>query len=136
MQPVTSRRGARRFLAILVACCALAACENLRDPSVLVSQGARVLDADEVRARVAGNTELWSEGSVYYDPGGDLEMIWRKVKSKGQWTVSPEGTVCFEVPKWTETCHYYLEHENRIITVSGARVRGAFEVVPGKQLPR
>ena len=138
-----------RFILILVASLCLAACESdnptlekldntflKRNPQTLIDAGATRLTTDQARAHVSGNTEFWSEGTVYYDPDGQLELVWSKIKSTGSWKISADGNVCFTVPTWNENCHYYLQHEGTITTVNQGKTSGVLKVVPGKQLLR
>jgi len=138
-----------RFVFVLVASMALAACESdnptlqkldntflKRNPQTLIDAGATRLDADQARTHVSGNTEFWSEGTVYYNPDGQLELVWHKVKTAGSWEISADGDICFTVPKWKKTCHYYLQHDGAITTVNEGKTSGVLEVKPGKQLLR
>ena len=138
-----------RFAFILAASLCLAACESdnptlqkldnaflKRNPQTLIDAGATRLTADEARAHVSGNTEFWDQGTVYYNPDGQLELVWHKVKSTGSWEISADGNVCFTVPKWNKNCHYYLQHDGAITTVDEGRTSGVLKVEPGKHLLR
>jgi hypothetical protein len=133
-----------RTILILVVALGLAACETLktglkkadnaflkRDPQVLLDAGATRFDAAQATAHVSGNTEFWEEGTVFYDPDGQLKLVWRKVKSSGKWEVAADGNVCFIVPTWKESCHYYLELDGTITTVVKNRTHGVLKVEQG-----
>ena len=107
-----------------------------RDPKRLIDEGATRMSEIDVRTHVVGNTEFWDEGSVYYNPDGQLDLVWHKVRSRGSWTIAADGKVCFEVPSWNQSCHYYLVHEGEVVTIDNDRIEGILEVKPGKQLPR
>jgi hypothetical protein len=135
-----------RILFILVVALGLAACETIetglkkadnaflkRDPQTLLDAGATRLNAAQAKAHVSGNTEFWEEGTVFYDPDGQLELVWRKVKSSGNWNIAADGNVCFIVPKWKETCHYYLDLDGTITTVVKDKTHGIFKVEQGNK---
>lgn len=137
-----------RFALILAASLILVACENgppalekldntflKRDPQVLVDSGATQLNRDQARERISGNTEFWSEGTVYYHSDGQLETNWRKIKSAGSWSVKSNGDVCLITPTWKK-CHYYLELDGTVTTVVGGKTSGVLAVKPGKHAPR
>ena len=137
-----------RLVVALIICLALSACENgnptlekidntflKRDPQVLIDSGAKRLSMEQARNRVSGNTEFWSEGSVYYHPDGQLEMIWRKIKSAGSWSVKSNGDVCLIAPSWRK-CHHYLELNGVVTTVVDGKTNGVLELAPGKHAPR
>jgi hypothetical protein len=107
-----------------------------RNPQTLVDQGATRLTTDQARAHVSGNTEFWSEGTVYYNPDGQLELVWLKVKSTGSWDVSADGDVCFTVPTWNKSCHYYLQLDDTVTSVTNGKTSGVLKVEPGKHLLR
>jgi len=137
-----------RFIFILLASLLVSACESVeptlekldniylkRNPQTLIDAGATRLSAEQARTHVSGNTEFWDAGTVYYNPDGQLELVWHKVKSTGSWDISGDGNVCFTVPKWN-ACHYYLQHDGAIITVSEGNTNGELKVEPGKHLLR
>lgn len=117
------------FLAALT----LGACAY--NPQALVDAGAIRLDASAARAHVAGNTEFWEAGPVYYYPDGRLETIWRKVKSDGSWTIDAAGEVCLATRTWKK-CHYYLAQGSEVFTVVDNRVRGINKMESGNKLRR
>jgi hypothetical protein len=94
------------------------------------------LNADQARAHVSGNTEKWEQGTIYYNPGGKLEMVWRKVKTNGVWNVLDDGNICMQAKQWKkESCHYYVNNNGAITLIDGVRNRGVVEIVEGKKLP-
>ncbi len=128
--------GIKFFLvAVLALTLVVSACRS-GPPKVVNEPGVTRLNGDQARAHVSGNTEKWEQGTIYYHPGGKLEMIWRKVKTNGVWNVLDDGNVCFEVKKWRNpACHYYVNNNGAITMIEGVRNRGAVEIVEGKKLP-
>jgi hypothetical protein len=131
-----------RIIFILVVALGLAACETLkkadnaflkRDPQTLLDAGATRLNAAQAKAHVSGNTEFWQEGTVFYDPNGQLELVWLKIKSSGNWEVVADGNVCFIVPAWKESCHYYLDLDGTITTVVKDKTNGVLKVEHGNK---
>jgi hypothetical protein len=120
------------------------------DPQVLINSGATRIGGVQTRAHVSGNTEVWKEGEVYYKPDGELELRWRKARSKGTWEVTANGVVCWNVPAWKtldipdasnlqttkseRNCHYYLDDHGKITTVQGKYVVGVQEIKKGRKL--
>ncbi|MCP4471587.1 MAG: DUF995 domain-containing protein, partial [Gammaproteobacteria bacterium] len=85
----------------------LVACEKKR-PGILSEPGVTRLNGEQAKAHISGNTESWREGTGYYNPNGEMEAIWRKVKSRGTWWVSADGTVCIQIRYWKKPgCHFY-----------------------------
>ena len=129
-----------RILFILVVALGLAACETLkkadnaflkRNPQTLLDAGATRFNAEQAKAHVSGNTEFWEEGTVYYNPDGQLKLVWRKVKSSGSWEIAADGNVCFIVPTWKESCHYYLELDGTVTTVVKDKTNGVLKIEQG-----
>ena len=133
------------LLAILLG---LAACDKIepgldqlqgtfkRDARALYGEGATRLTSEQAKQHVSGNTEFWRQGAVYYDPDGNLELIWQKARIKGNWEMLDNGTICFDVPRWNITCHYYLDHDGAITTIEDVKIIGTLKVKPGKHLGR
>ena len=106
------------------------------DVKVLYDEGATRLTSEQAQQHVSGNTEFWKAGAVYYDPDGNLELYWHKARIKGKWEMPDSGTICFDVPSWNITCHYYLDHDGAITTIENGKVTGILKVKPGKHLAR
>lgn len=120
------------------------------DPQILINGGATRIGGEQTRAHVSGNTEVWKEGNVYYKPDGELELRWRKARTKGTWEVAANGIVCWHVPAWKSldvpdatsvqttrserSCHYYLDDHGKITTVQGKFVAGVLEIKKGRKL--
>ena len=133
------------LLAILLG---LAACDKIepgldqlqdtlkRDAKVLYDEGATRLTSEQAKQHVSGNTEFWKEGTVYYDPDGNLKLFWNKARIKGNWEMLDSGTICFDVPRWNITCHYYLDHDGVITTIKDGKITGTLNVKLGKHLGR
>ena len=92
----------------------LAACEKV-PPRILSEPGVTRLNGEQARAHVSGNTEVWKQGNVYYKPDGELELQWRKVRSRGTWEVAANGIVCWNVPDWKTLCSGRDQRANREI---------------------
>jgi hypothetical protein len=123
------------LVAVVVLTLLVSACRS-GPPKIVNQPGVTRLNAEQAKAHVSGNTEKWEEGTIYYHPGGELEMIWRKVKTKGVWNVLDDGNVCFEVKKWkNQACHYYVNNNGAITMIDGVKNRGVVEIVEGKKLP-
>lgn len=131
-----------RIILVLVVTLFLAACETLekadnaflkRNPQTLLDAGATRFNAAQAKAHVSGNTEFWEEGTVYYNPDGQLKLVWRKVKSSGTWQIAEDGNVCFSVPTWKESCHYYLDLDGTITTVVKDKTHGVLKVEQGNK---
>ena len=133
------------LLAILLG---LAACDKIepgldqlqdtlkRDAKVLYDEGATRLTSEQAKQHVSGNTEFWKEGTVYYDPDGNLELFWHKNRIKGNWEMLDSGAICFDVPSWNITCHFYLDHDGAITTIEDGKIIGTLKVKLGKHLGR
>ena len=122
------------LVGVLALTLAVSACRS-GPPKIVDEPGVTRLTADQTRAHISGNTEKWEQGTIYYSPDGKLEMIWRKVKTKGVWNILADGNVCFEVKGWNQTCHYYVNNNGAITMIDGVRNRGVVEIVEGKKLP-
>lgn len=113
----------------------LTACRS-GPPKIVSEPGVTRLNGDQARAHISGNTEKWSQGTIYYNPDGKLEMVWRKVTTHGTWEVLADGNVCMQAKNWKqESCHYYVNNHGAITMIEGVRNRGVVEVVKGKNLP-
>lgn len=114
----------------------LSACRS-GPPKIVNEPGVTRLNGDQARAHVSGNTEKWVQGTIYYSPDGKLEMVWRKINTKGTWEVLADGNVCMQARNWKrESCHYYVNNNGAITMIEGVRNRGVVEVLEGKNLPR
>ncbi len=123
------------LVAVVVLTLLVSACRS-GPPKIVNEPGVTRLNAEQAKAHVSGNTEKRREGPIYYHPGGELEMIWRKVKIKGVWNVLDDGNVCYEVKQWkNQACHYYVNNNGAITMIDGVRNRGVVEIVEGKKLP-
>ena len=111
--------------------------DNLKpDAKVLYDEGATRLTSEQAKQHVSGNTEAWKAGAVYYDPDGKLELFWNQTRLKGNWEIQDSGSICFDVPSWNITCHFYLDHEGSITTIRNDKIIGILKVKPGKHLAR
>lgn len=123
------------LVAVLVLTLLAAACES-GPPKVVNEPGVTRLNGDQAKAHVSGNTEKWEQGTIYYNPGGNLEMVWRKVQTTGVWKVLADGNVCMQAKQWKKkSCHYYVNNNGAITMIEGVRNRGVVEIVEGKKLP-
>lgn len=130
------------LVAVLALIVVVTACEST-PPKILSEPGVIRLNEAQTRAHITGNTEKWIEGTGYYNPDGEMEMVWRKAKTKGTWEVSDDGNVCIKVEDWKPMCHYYVDYNGAITMIaegesklfSKGRNRGVNEIVKGKKLP-
>ena len=135
----------RKIISLVSACLlalGLSACEKV-PPQVLSEPGVTRLNGEQATAHISGNTEKWQEGTGYYNPNGEMEVVWHKVKSKGTWQVSADGDVCLQIRDWKQSCHYYVNNNGSITMITdgsdtpllGSRNRGVNEIIKGKKLP-
>ncbi len=127
---------AKRLL-ILVLAIGASACITVTgtpDEDALKRAGATRLSPDQVKAHVTGKTEEWQHGGAYYGENGELKVIWRKVFSNGSWMVSDDGTLCYQVPRWEERCHFYMKHEGKIIVLEDQVNQGIWPLHDGDRL--
>jgi hypothetical protein len=133
-----------RSIYLLIVALSLAACESLqtglekaddaflkRDPQILLDDGATRLNAAQVKAHVSGNTEFWKQGTIFYNPDGQLVLVWQRIKSSGSWEITADGNVCFSVPTWEDRCHYYLDLDGTITIVRKDKIHGVSKVEQG-----
>jgi hypothetical protein len=132
---VASKITNRLLLLILTA--GVSACvtvSGISDEVALTEAGATRLDAAQVKAHVIGKTEQWDRGGAYYMADGELRVVWAKVFSDGSWEVSDDGTLCYQVPRWQERCHIYMNHEDMILTLEDDRNIGTRQLLEGNKL--
>jgi hypothetical protein len=130
------------LVSVFLLALSLAACEKV-PPQILSEPGVSRLNGEQARAHISGNTEKWEEGTGYYNPNGEMEVVWHKVKSKGTWQVSADGDVCLQISDWKQSCHYYVNNNGAIMMLTdgrdtpllGSRNRGVNKIVKGKKLP-
>ena len=131
------------LVAALLLAFLLTACES-GPPKVVNEPGVTRLNGDQARAHISGNTEKWQNGTGYYNPNGEMEVVWRKNYSKGTWQGSADGMVCLEIRDWKPGCHYYVNNNGAITLITdgsdtpllGSRNRGVNEIIKGKKLPQ
>lgn len=124
-----------KTISVLIAVLGVNAC-NTAGPQTLIDAGAKRLSADQTRKHVSGNTEYWEEGPVYYAPDGTVQMLWLRIQTEGSWEMQQDGSICFQVPEWPRSCHFYLAYDGKITTVENGEVRGVLTIKPGKHLDR
>ncbi len=130
------------LVSVLVLALGLSACEKV-PPKILSEPGVTRLNGEQATTHISGNTEKWQGGTGYYNPNGEMEVVWRKVKSNGTWQVSAEGNVCLQIRDWKQSCHYYVNNNGAITLITdgsdtpllGSRNRGVNEIIKGKKLP-
>ena len=130
--------------AVFLLALGIAACEKVA-PQILSEPGVTRLNGEQARTHISGNTETWREGTGYYNPNGEIEVIWRKVKSTGTWQVSTDGMVCIQIKSWKNPgCHFYVDNNGAITMITdgedtpfiGSRNRGVNKIVQGRKMPR
>ena len=131
-----------RTLLILAAALAIAACETIvpcdrdcsGDERRLAEAGALRMTPAQVRAHVAEKTEGWAHGGAYYQADGSLQVIWRKVRYEGSWEIDTGGNLCYELPKWRQRCHFYMQKEDEIYLLDEGRNLGIRPTYAGNRL--
>jgi len=126
----------KRFF-ILILAIGVSACITVTgtpDEEALTAAGATRLNPAQVKAHVTGKTEEWDYGGGYYMEDGQLKVIWRRVFSTGSWEVADDGTLCYQVPRWEERCHFYMNHEDKIIVLEDDRNVGIRPLHDGDKL--
>jgi hypothetical protein len=63
-------------------------------------------------------------------------MLWHRTQTEGTWEMQEDGTICFQIPEWPRSCHFYLTYDGAITTVENGRVSGVLIVKPGQHLKR
>jgi len=132
---VASKITNRLLLLILTA--GVSACvtvSGISDEIALTEAGATRLDAAQVKAHVTGKTEEWLRGGAFYMADGGLRVRWRKVYSNGSWEVSDDGTLCYQVPRWEERCHFYMNYEDEILVLKEGKNTGTRAIFEGDKL--
>lgn len=127
---------AKRFL-ILILAIGVSACVTISgtsDEEALTLAGATRLNPEQVKAHLTGKTEEWDHGGAYYMEDGQLRVIWRKVFSDGSWEVADDGTLCYQVPRWEERCHFYMNHDDQIVVLEDGRNLGPRQLHDGDKL--
>jgi hypothetical protein len=127
---------AKRFLLFILAI-GTAACVTVSgtsDEEALTKAGATRLSPDAVKAHLTGKTEQWDKGGAYYMEEGKLKVVWRKVFSTGSWHVSDDGTLCYQVPRWEERCHFYMKYNDQVLVLEDGVNVGARPLHEGNKL--
>ena len=120
---------------LYVSCFALglSACAVVTEQQLL-DAGATRLNGAQAQAHLEGKTESWPYYDTYYSTDGKVEVLWKKIKSKGTWEVSAEGKVCISVPIWERPCHSYLDNQGKITRIEEGISVGVTEVEDGRKL--
>jgi hypothetical protein len=120
------------LLAVAVSACATPG--GISDEDLLLQAGATRLNGDQVKAHVTGKTEEWIHGGAYYLADGQLKVKWRKTYLTGSWEVSPDGNLCYQLPRWERRCHIYLLEVDEILMLEEGRNNGARAMYDGDNL--
>lgn len=134
---MNKRLGRRYFIAILAL--ALPACASSADPAdeeTLAQADAQRPDAVQVKTQVVGKTGEWVHGGAYYSTGGRLQVKWRKSYLRGNWEVSGDGLVRYQLPRWEKRCHFYMQLDGRILMLDEGRNIGSRRMFEGNRLAR
>jgi len=131
-----------KLMLVFVALQVISACETVRecepncptDEEALAQAGAVRLEAQQVKARVSGKTEEWVHGGAYYHLDGVLEVKWLKVRYKGSWEVSADGTLCYQLPRWQRRCHFYMDKMGEVYLLDEGRNIGVRPTYDGNRL--
>lgn len=126
----------KRFLILILAvsASACATVSGISDEVALTEAGATRLNPAQVKAHVTGKTEEWHRGGAYYMEDGQLRVKWRKAYSNGSWEVSEDGTLCYQIPHWEKSCHFYMNYEGQTVKLEEGRNLGSIPLQEGDKL--
>ena len=117
----------------------LSACATSGGPSddeILAGSGAVRLNGAQVKAHVIGRTEAWLHGGAYYLADGSLKVKWRKTYLNGSWEVSADGTLCYQLPRWEQRCHFYMDQNGAILMLDAGDNIGERPMYDGNNLAK
>jgi len=74
------------------------------------------LTGSQAKSYISGKTEIWTEDSEYeivsytfsYHPDGIIEVYREGETLSGDWDVSDDGLVCYQIPQSEKYCYYYI----------------------------
>jgi hypothetical protein len=74
------------------------------------------LTGSQAKSYISGKTEIWTENSEYeiasytfrYRPDGIIEVYREGEILSGNWEVSDDGLVCYQIPQFEKYCYYYI----------------------------
>lgn len=114
-------QGLSKFLLIATVSLALLACarSNVLQRQLL-DEGAKPLDAEEVRAHLSGNTQRWADGGAYFKPDGAVYIKFGgKTYPERIWTVDSDGKVCIAFRDGMKTsCSAYYRYQDEVWVVT------------------
>ena len=86
----------------------------------MLDQGATRLTAEQTRAHLSGNTQVWAEGGAYFAPDGALFVKWQgKIFPERNWEVDDRGRACILEPTGQVTsCSEYFFKDGKVWVVT------------------
>lgn len=110
-----------KLIVILIASFALLACATgTMFENKLEVEGAKRMNAEQVRAHLSGNTQKWINGGAYFYPNGTVSVKYAgKVYPKRTWTVDDDGKVCIVLPDgYVTSCSAYFDKNGEVWVVN------------------
>lgn len=110
-----------RILVIITTSFALLACATgTVFEQKLLEEGAMRMNAEQVKAHLAGNTQKWINGGAYFVPDGTVYVKYAgKVFPKTRWTVDSDGKVCLVNPDgFVTSCSAYFDKDGEVWVVT------------------
>lgn len=85
----------------------------------ILDDGAVLMERDEARAHLSGNTQQWSNGGAYYQETGRLDFIWEGQRYYNYtWRVRGDGKVCItNQTGFVTSCSFYFNYKDTVWTV-------------------
>ena len=114
-------QGLSRILVIITASFALLACATgTQFEQKLQGEGAKRMNAEQVKTHLAGNTQKWINGGAYFFPDGTVFVKYAgKVYPKRTWTVDNDGKVCILLPDgYATSCSAYFDKDGKVWVVN------------------
>ncbi|MCP4984249.1 MAG: hypothetical protein GY935_27555 [Gammaproteobacteria bacterium] len=125
------------FVLLLSGCETVPTCMGSDCPSdeeLLARTGAVRLTPDQVKTHVSGKTEEWVHGGAYYLPDGGLRVKWRKARYKATWEVAADGVICYQLPRWEQRCHFYMDKGGEVYMLDEGKNIGVRPTYLGNRL--
>lgn len=110
-----------KILVIMTASFALLACATGTEfERKLQGEGAQRMNAEQVKAHLAGNTQKWINGGAYFIPDGTVLVKYAgKVYPKRTWTVDGDGKACILLPDgFVTSCSAYFKKDGKVWVVN------------------
>ena len=100
------------------------------------STGARAtrLNGEQAIEHLSGRTEVWTQGGAYYSPDGEMFALWKGKSVEGNWEVSADGNVCYELANWPRLCQFYMDFDDGITMIYEGKSTGVKVMMEGYRL--